>query len=65
MANTHVVHIGENSPHQVAYKLLVHIAASEGYHLRHGPTSDPKTPDRKWILDAYADCLAVVHGARL
>lgn len=49
------VHIGENSPEQVAFKLYREIAAAELYG------SQPKNPDRKWILDTYAECLLAVR----
>jgi hypothetical protein len=59
MADT-VVHIGENSPEHVAYELFRHIALVEGKPLVSGG------PDRKWILDTYAECLLAVRnpGAR-
>jgi hypothetical protein len=49
------VHIGENSPEQVAFKLLEQIAAHENWHM----------PDRKKILDTYAECLRAVRGNRV
>jgi hypothetical protein len=55
-----VVHIGENSPEQIAYKLLETIASNEKKTL-HGTA----TADRKWLLDTYAECLAAVFGKRL
>ncbi len=53
MADTSVVHIGENSPEQVAYKLLHEIAAIENTTGRR---------DRKWWLDTYAECLLAVRS---
>lgn len=64
MADTAVVHMGENSPEQVAYKLLIHVAATEGYMLRSGPTSDGNKPSRQYILDTYAECLRAARGYR-
>ncbi len=64
MADASVVHIGENSPEQVAYKLLVHIAATEDYWLRQHPVRGEKQPDRKWLLDTYAECLEATRGHR-
>ncbi len=55
-----VVHIGENSPEEVAYKLLTHVAAAEGHYLLKGPAKGTSTPDRKWLLDTYAECLMAV-----
>ncbi len=52
-----VVHIGENSPEEIAYKLLVTIAANEKKSL-HGAA----TADRKWLLDTYAECLSTVRN---
>ena len=64
MADAPVVHIGENSPEYVAYKLMVNIAATEGFHIRLGPMADREQPTRKWILDTYAECLEAVKGFR-
>jgi hypothetical protein len=62
MADAPVVHIGENSPEQVAFKLMEIIANHEDKVLR-GSTSGPtKKADRKWILDTYAECLATVRN---
>jgi hypothetical protein len=57
-----VVHIGENSPEQIAYKLLQTIASNEKKTLRGSPNA---TADRKWLLDTYVECLAAVSGKRL
>ena len=56
-----VVHIGENSPEQIAYKLLLLIASKEG-KLLEGSYSDHATADRKWLLDTYAECLLAVRN---
>jgi hypothetical protein len=56
-----VVHIGENSPEQIAYKLLLIIASKEG-KLLEGSYSDHATADRKWLLDTYAECLTMVQN---
>lgn len=55
MAEQTVVHIGENSPEQVAFKLWQEIVQVEVYNAN-------KKPDRKWILDTYAECLTTVHA---
>lgn len=62
MADTNtVVHIGENSPEQVAFKLMEVAARIEGLQLySHGE----KPASRKWMLDAYAECLEAVKGYR-
>jgi len=63
MADTTVVHIGENSPEQVAYKLLVNIAAIEGYYLREGPyPAGNKSPTKEWLLSTYSECLTAVQS---
>ena len=52
MADKPVVHIGENSPEYVAYRLLQDVLQAEA----------PQKPSRKLILDAYAECLtAITH----
>jgi hypothetical protein len=52
MADNDTVHIGENSPEYVAYRLMQLIADTENNIKR----------DRKWILDTYAECLLTVHA---
>jgi hypothetical protein len=59
MADAPVVHIGENSPEYVAYRLFQDIASVEGQKL-FGHQSRATTPDRKWILMTYAQCLLAV-----
>jgi hypothetical protein len=56
-----VVHIGENSCEQIAYKLLITIASNEGKTL-HSGNGGPATADRKWLLSTYAECLATVRA---
>jgi hypothetical protein len=53
MSDKPVVHIGENSPENVAYKLLWDIVRAEN-----------KKPDRKAFLSTYAECLRTVRAAR-
>jgi hypothetical protein len=55
MAEQTVVHIGENSPEQVAYKLMLRIAEVEGVNVL-GHSGTPAT--RKWILHTFAQCAA-------
>jgi hypothetical protein len=57
-----VVHIGENSPQQIAYKLLLLIAAKEGKLLDEPSGGGHATADRKWLLDTYAECLRTVQN---
>ena len=57
MADESVVHIGENSPEQVAFKLLPFVTNSEGFNL----SGRENKPTREWILTAYAQCLHTVR----
>jgi hypothetical protein len=57
-----VVHNGENSPQQIAYKLLLLIAAKEGRLLDEPSGGGQATADRKWLLDTYAECLRTVQN---
>jgi hypothetical protein len=52
MADTSVVHIGENSPEQVAFKLFDLIRRGDPQHA--GKT-------KKEMLDLYAECLNAVR----
>jgi hypothetical protein len=54
------VHLGENSPEGIAFKLLYEVAEAEGMQLRHAAGS--KKPDRQWILDTYAECIMAVKA---
>jgi hypothetical protein len=61
VADAPVVHIGENSPEEVAYKLLRHIAYVEDKIIASGGMGSGGTPaDRAYILDTYAECLVAV-----
>lgn len=50
------VHVGENSPEYVAFRLLERIAMVENRGFNAGGA------DRNWILDTYAECLLVVQS---
>ena len=52
MADNTTVHIGENSPEQIAYRLMVDINAYE----------DRPARTRADILRLYAQCLAAVRN---
>jgi hypothetical protein len=58
MADNTTVHIGENSPEQVAYKLFEHIASVEKRTLW-GHQGGPHA-DRAYILKTYWECRRVV-----
>lgn len=62
MTDQAVVHIGENSPEQVAYKLLRDIARLEKKY--NSSLHHFENTDRKWILETYADCLDAARGLR-
>jgi hypothetical protein len=62
MADAPVVHIGENSLEYVAYRLMRDIAHVEKKKLNGIARQNP--PDRKWILDTYAECRQAVIGQR-
>lgn len=59
MADNTTVHIGENSPEYVAYKLMEIIANVENREL-YGHGKSPA--DRAYLLKAYAECLVAVRG---
>ena len=57
------IHLGENSPEHVAYKLFLNIAAVEGKLLHQASERSPQNvANRKWILDTYAECLTAVRN---
>ena len=60
MADQSVVHLGENSPEHVAFRLLREVAYVEGKRLQQMDATFQK-PDRQWILDTYAECLDAVR----
>jgi hypothetical protein len=60
MADNTTVHIGENSPEQIAFKLLERISSVEKLSLH--STNSGQAADRKWILSTYFECLQVVRG---
>jgi hypothetical protein len=60
MAGDTTIYIGENSPEQVAYKLLESIAFAEGKRLQPGMRGEKA--DRAYILTTYWECWRVVQG---
>ena len=52
-----VVHIGENSPEQVAYRLMIDVFTSE--------KKGVSTVDRETILNTYSQCLVAVRDPYL
>jgi hypothetical protein len=62
MADAPVVHIGENSREEIAYKLMKDIANVEKKTLHPNAGQGHTVADRSWILDTYAECLtATMH----
>jgi hypothetical protein len=59
-----IIHISENSPEHIAYRLLERIAALEGKSFRGSPQQGRVKADRAWVLDTYAECLETVRGLR-
>jgi len=53
MADAPVVHIGQNSPEEVAYKLAHRILVEE-----------KKPFTRAYLLDLFAECFDAVRGGR-
>jgi hypothetical protein len=52
------IQAGENSPEQVAFKLLQVVAYVEGKSL--AAAQGGTKPDRKWVLETYVQCLTAV-----
>ena len=57
MADT-VVHIGEDSPEHVAYKLMHEVMRADKRQF-----NDTNPPGRAYLLKAYYDCWLVVRGS--
>lgn len=57
MSDKNIVHIGENSPEEVAHKLMMHVAAAEKVFL-HGLNVNSS---REWIIRTYCQCLMAVR----
>jgi hypothetical protein len=57
-----VVHIGENSPEHVAYRLMRDVAHVESKLLEQSVKNPQNVATRKWILDTYAECLRIVRA---
>ena len=54
--------VNDNSPEYIAYKLMRDIAETEGKYFRPSEREPQKAITRQWILETYAECLAVVRG---
>jgi hypothetical protein len=64
MAEQPVVHIGENSPEQVAFRLMEMIAAVENVALSYSTDRERTSATREWILETYAECILAVKHAQ-
>lgn len=65
MADHTVVHIGENSVEQIAYRLMERVADIENRSIHTATPDRPSTAaDRAWILDTFAECLVAARGFR-
>jgi hypothetical protein len=60
MPDAPIIHVSENSPEQVAYKLLREIASIEKKKA-FGASNATDDVGRKWLLDTYAECLLAVR----
>ncbi|PLT95023.1 hypothetical protein [Sinorhizobium medicae] len=65
MADQAVVHFGENSPEEIAYKLMIQIANVEKKFI--GAADNVKEgwqrADREYLLQTYAQCINTVRTA--
>lgn len=59
MSESTIVHIGENSPEQVAYKLFFDVIKREA--TKSSANKAIEQDVRKYLLDAYAECLRAVR----
>lgn len=64
MAESTVVHIGENSPEHVARHLLHEVMTAERKTTGRGGADGWTNADRKYLLDTFAECLHAVRGYR-
>ena len=61
-----VLHMGEGSPEQIAYKLMLDVMKVENRVIANSATAGPHTPaDRHYLLNTYHECLMAVRGKRV
>ena len=66
MSETPVVHIGEGSPEQIAYRLMLDVMKVENRVISTTAAAGPHTPaDRHYLLNTYHECLMAVRGKRI
>lgn len=62
MSDKNVVHMGENSPEYIAYKLMHHVIELERRSLNPATNTPGWTAaDRSYLLATYAECLQAVQ----
>ncbi len=61
MEEESIAHGGDNTAEQVAFKLFKVIAALEDQHIP-GISEGHNVPDRKYVLNRYAECLRAVKS---
>ncbi len=59
MADSTAVHLGENSPEYIAYRLMQDVMRSE--KRQNYEDSKGTLADRKYLLDTYAECVMAVR----
>ena len=52
-----VVHVGENSPEEIAYKMMLLIGRVEGKSVL---SDSPQRMTREWIISTYVQCRVAV-----
>jgi hypothetical protein len=65
MAESTIVHIGENSLEHVARQLLHEVMTAERKTTGKGGADGWTQADRKYLLDTYAECLRATRGLRV
>jgi hypothetical protein len=61
MSESTTVHMGENSPEHVAFRLMTLIGNCEGKNFNRN-ASTGNLADRDWVLRTYAKCLYTVKN---
>jgi hypothetical protein len=66
MSEAPMVHIGEGSPEQIAYRLMLDVMKVENRIIATSASAGPHTPaDRHYLLNTYHECLMAVRGKRI
>ena len=64
MADQPAMHIAENTPEHIAYRLLKDVMNLERMTLNAEPPTGWKTATRAYVLDTYLECIDAVRGLR-